>query len=105
MADKLDIELGVPVAAAVAGDGRLQPGVLPAGRYASLIYTGVANGIPANGALLEWGARQGLQWDSWADPQGDAFAGRLETFLTEPDDEPDPAKWQTEVAIKLADDK
>ena len=105
MEDMLDIELGVPVASAVAGEGRLQPGVLPAGRYASLVYTGVANGIPANGALLDWGAKQGLQWDRWDDPKGDAFAGRYETFITEPDDEPDPAKWESEVAIKLADEK
>src|SRR6266571_1778824 len=37
MADKLDIELGWPVASSLAGEGRIQAGVLPAGRYATLL--------------------------------------------------------------------
>jgi hypothetical protein len=77
--------------------------VLPAGRYAALIYRGVQNGIAGNAALLAWGAAQGLQWDQWSTPQGDAFGGRVEFFLTEPDVEPDPAQWETEVAIRLID--
>src|SRR5690242_394821 len=48
MERQLDIELGVPVAPGVDGDERVAAGVLPAGRYASLVYTGVANGIAAN---------------------------------------------------------
>ena len=103
MAANMDIELGVPVASAHAGDGSVRPGVIPAGRYASLIYTGVANGIPANKALLDWGAEKGLVWDRWEVESGDAFGARFESFLTAPDDEPDPAKWETEVAIRLAD--
>ena len=35
--------------------------------------------------------------------KGDAFGARLESFLTNPDEEPDRAKWETEVAIRLAD--
>lgn len=101
MAGQLDIALGVPVARAVPGDGRVYADTLPPGRYAALVYTDVRQGIPANGALLRWGAEQGLTWDAWSTPQGDAFGARLETFLTEPDDEPDPAKWETEVAIRL----
>ena len=103
MESKLDIELGVPVATTLAGDGRVSPGILPAGRYAALIYTGVENGIPANKALLDWGAQQGLGWDTYASENGDGFGARIESYLTDPDDEPDPAKWETEVAIRLAD--
>ncbi len=40
MAAKLEIEAGVPVAAAVAGDDRVVSGVLPAGRYATLTHVG-----------------------------------------------------------------
>ena len=68
----MDVEMGVPVANAVAGDGRVSPGVIPAGRYAALIYTGVTNGIKGNGALLNWGAQNGLQWDRWDDRTGAA---------------------------------
>jgi effector-binding domain-containing protein len=103
MAASMDIELGVPVAAPVSGNGRIKPGVLPAGRYASLVYTGIANGIDANRALIEWANANGIAWDRWDDPDGDAFASRYESFLTDPADEPDPADWETEVAIKLAD--
>jgi len=102
MAAKLDIELGVPVVGAVSDDGNISAGVLPAGRYATLIYTDVGRGIEANAALLDWGARQGLAWDSWPAENGEGFGARIEFFLTDPQDEPDPTKWETEVAIRLA---
>src|SRR5262245_23962650 len=102
MKAKLDIELGVPVAAAVPGDGRIAAGVVPAGRYASLVYTGVTNGIAGNRVLIDWAKQKGIEWDRWDTDKGDAFRSRIESYLTDPDDEPDPAKWETEVAIKLA---
>jgi effector-binding domain-containing protein len=102
MADKMHIELGWPVAKALPGNGHVMPGVLPAGRYASLIYTGVTHGIPANQALMEWAEKQGLVWDTYESDHGDGFVSRYESDLTDPDDEPDMAKWETEVAIRLA---
>ena len=105
MAAQLDIEVGVPVASAVPGDGRIRAGVLPAGRYASLVYTGPYDGLmEANGALLDWGAEQGLVWDSWPAEHGEGFGARLESYRTDPNEEPDPTKWETEVAIRVADD-
>jgi effector-binding domain-containing protein len=101
----LDIEMGVPVASTLSGDGRVSAGVLPAGRYASLVYTGIDNGIKANWALLKWGAEKGLVWDSWVAEKGDGFGARIESYLSDPEKEPDPAKWETEVAIRLADDQ
>lgn len=53
MASALEVTLGWPVAEALEGDGRIGAGTLPAGRYASLVYTGVENGIEGNWALLE----------------------------------------------------
>jgi effector-binding domain-containing protein len=103
MESDMDVELGIPVATAAPGDGRVAARVLPAGRYAALVYTGVMNGIEGNKALLDWGAKEGLMWDRWDVANGDAFASRYESFLTDPADEPDPAKWETEVAIKVAD--
>jgi effector-binding domain-containing protein len=98
----LEIEVGVPVANTLSGDGRILADRLPAGRYASLIYTGIDNGIQANWALLKWGAEQGLVWDTWAAQNGDGWGARFESFLTNPDEEPDRTKWETEVAIRLA---
>lgn len=103
MAEKLDVELGWPVANAVAGNQRITAGMIPAGRYASLVYTGIANGMEGNKVLIEWANANGVAWDRWDDEKGDAFRSRLETYLTEPDDEPDMAMWETEVAIKLVD--
>ena len=105
MMAELDIELGVPVASSVAGDERICADVLPAGRYATLIYTDVARGIEANAALLKWGAQQGLVWDMWTAENGDRWGARLESYLTDPQEEPDPTKWETAVAIRLADDQ
>jgi effector-binding domain-containing protein len=104
MRAKLDIELGVPIGQMVGSDDPLVADALPAGRYATLIYTDVARGIEANKALLDWGAQQGLVWDSWPEGSGEGFGARVEFYLTDPQDEPDLAKWETEVAIRLADD-
>jgi effector-binding domain-containing protein len=102
MAGNMDVELGVPVATVVQGDGRVTPGVIPAGRYATLVYSGVT-GIRGNKALLDWAAKNNITWDRWNDENGDAFGARVEYFLTDPAVEPDRKKWKTEVAIRLAD--
>jgi effector-binding domain-containing protein len=103
MSAKLDVEVGIPISGNMAGEGQIQPSVLSSGRYVSLVYTGVDNGIAANAALLDWAAKQGLVLDRWDTPDGDAFAGRFESFLTDAAEEPDPEKWETEVAIRLAE--
>lgn len=99
----LEIEVGVPIATALPGDDRISAGILPAGRYASLVYTGIDIGIKANWALLKWAAEKGLVWDTHKTKKGDTFGARIESFLTNPDEEPDRAKWETEVAIRLAE--
>jgi effector-binding domain-containing protein len=103
MAANMDIEIGVIVGEPVKGDDRVKPGVIPAGRYASLVYTDVTKGYEGNGVLIGWAEQKGIQWDRWDDPKGDAFRSRYEKFLDGPEDDPDPTKWDTEVAIKLAD--
>jgi effector-binding domain-containing protein len=104
MNSTMDVEIGVPVASPVSGNGRIHAASLPAGRYASLIYTGNENGFAGNKALLEWVSENGLTLDTYASEDGDGFGSRVEFFLTNPDDEPDPANWQTEVAMRLADE-
>ncbi|GHO91194.1 hypothetical protein KSF_012420 [Reticulibacter mediterranei] len=61
-------------------------------------------GTHLNAALLNWGAEQRLVWDQWTTEKGDAFGARVESFLTDPADEPDQAKWETEVAIRIKDE-
>jgi effector-binding domain-containing protein len=97
----MDISFCVPVRKALPDDGNIKAGVLPAGRYASLIYSG--GGISGNRALIEWVRAQGLDFDRWDTDQGDNFRGRYETYLTDPNVEPRKSRWKIEVAIKLAD--
>jgi len=103
MAGEMDIEVGVPVAPPTLGDDRVKPGILPAGRYASLIYIGL--GLAANKALLEWIRTNNLRLDKWADPKGDAFGCRYEAYLTDPKLEPRKKQWEIELAMKLADEQ
>src|SRR5689334_1302616 len=64
----MDVEVGVPVAAPINGDDQVKAGALPAGRYASLIYTGVMHGREGNKVLIDWAEQQGLKWDRWDVP-------------------------------------
>jgi hypothetical protein len=97
----MDISFCVPVRKALHDDGDVKADFIPAGRYASLIYSG--GGISANRALIEWVRAQGMDFDRWDTKQGDNFRGRYETYLTDPKIEPRKSKWKIEVAIKLAD--
>ena len=101
MDGEMDIEYGVPVRERMSGDGRVEPGVLPAGRYASLIYSG--SGLQGNRALIEWAKQNGVPFDRWDDPKGDAFRARLETYMTDPKVEPRKTKWQVEMAVRVRD--
>ena len=104
MEEKMDIEMGVPVASPISGDTQVSADVLPAGRYATLLHTGHYDGLmEATRVLIEWAKEQGLVWDNWEDENGDAFRSRYESYLTDPMAEPDSSKWGTEIAIKLAD--
>jgi effector-binding domain-containing protein len=101
MTGEMDIEVGIPVAAWLPEEGPVRAGTIPAGRYASLVYSG--SGLTGNKTLLDWGKANGLAWDRWQDPKGVAFRSRYESYLTDPKTEPRKTKWQIEVAIKLSD--
>jgi effector-binding domain-containing protein len=107
MAAKMEIDVGVPVATAVTGDNRITADILPVGRYATLIYTGPYEGLmQATGDLLDWAENKGIVWDKWpAGPKGEGWLARIENYLTDPTKEANPAKWETELAFKLADDQ
>jgi hypothetical protein len=100
----LDVEVGVPTAAALDADDGVLCGVLPAGRYAALRYTGHPDGLlDATGFLLTWGRQHELAWDVEHGPDGEHWAARLEIYETDPDVEPDMTRWTTQLAFRLAD--
>jgi effector-binding domain-containing protein len=106
MAAKLEIDVAVPVTTAVTGEDRIIADILPAGRYAVLVHTGPYDElIEVTAALLAWAEEKSLTWDKWSEgPRGEGWRARIETYLTDPIVEPDPAKWETELAFKLAGD-
>ncbi len=102
MARHLEVEVGFPVARPLTGDDRVLAGVLPAGRYATLTFTGSPDGlVDATKALLEWADSEGLDWDVTQTPAGDKWGARLEIYELDPPD--DMAEWTTELAFRLAD--
>ena len=72
------------------------------GRYATLTY--INHGRRANGMLRNWVQEQGLTLDRTESPEGERFGCRYEAYLTDPRSERMKTRWQTELAIRLADE-
>lgn len=103
MPQRMDVELGIPVDDVPHVDRGVDISILPAGLYAVLAYTGAKNGVAANKKLLDWIAAQGEAAARHDSELGEVFDARHETFLVDGSVEPEPEKWQFEVAIKLRD--
>jgi effector-binding domain-containing protein len=100
----LDVEAGVPVRTSVGGDERVTAGTLPAGRYATFVHVGPYDGlIGAVDALLHWAETAGLAFDASSAEDGEHWGCRLEIYRTDPSQQPDPARWETQLAFRLAD--
>ena len=104
----LEVDSGAGVAAdALAGSapiGDVLFGEVPAGRYATVTHIGHPDELlGVTGELLAWAKEHGLAWDMQPTPAGERWGARLETYPTDPDDEPDLSKWHTELALRLAD--
>lgn len=98
---RLEMEFGFFTPGPVAGEGRVQAGVLPAGRYVTATYVGPYDDLErVTGEIIAWARENGVEWDSEGKPDGDHFVSRAEIYLNGPMDEPDPAKWETEIWIK-----
>jgi effector-binding domain-containing protein len=96
----MDIEVGVVTDRPVPAADRIRPGVLPAGRYATMTFVG--HGRRANGTLIDWIRARGLQVDVEQEPAGDRFACRYEAYVTDPRTERMKTRWQVELGFLLA---
>ena len=101
MQGPMDIELGFVVSVHLPADGHVKPGILPAGQYAALTYTG--SGMAGNKTLISWAKEHAITWDRWEDAAGDAFCCRYEAYLTDYRLEPRKKLWEIDLAIKIAD--
>ena len=86
----LEMDLGFPVAQALPRDGDVEPGEIPAGRWAVTVHVGPYPDLgKAYRALEEWTAARGLQ-----------TTVSCEIYLNDPD-EVAPAELQTQVMYLL----
>ncbi len=97
-----EIDACVPVSShlSIPSDASVQMGSLPSGRYATLLFRGHYSGLgEATKQLHAWVASAGAaakeeqrgewtHWEAW-----------VEISLNNPNDVPDPALWETEIAI------
>jgi effector-binding domain-containing protein len=98
----LAVEVGIPTATLASADGEVLCGELPAGDFVETLYVGHYDGLlEATAKLLKWGAEQDIHWDMQVRDGAEHWAARLESYVTDPTDEPDPAKWQTRLAIRI----
>jgi effector-binding domain-containing protein len=98
MSGPMDLEVGVITPELIAGDARVRPSTIPAGRYATLTYRNHA--LRANRALIEWAGEQGIPFDRWDEEAGDHFACRYEAYRTDPRTESRKTKWEVELNIR-----
>ncbi|MEU9983913.1 GyrI-like domain-containing protein [Streptomyces sp. NPDC050856] len=99
-----EVEAGLPVLAPPRPEGDVGVAVLPAGRYATLTHIGHPDQLfGAITTLRKWADEQGLEWDMREVDGVERWGCRIETYRTDPRVQPDPARWETELAFRLAD--
>lgn len=104
MAADLVVQAGVPLREPVVGDGEVEAGVLPGGRYVTAVHVGPYDALAdATAALLAWAEEHHLRFDTHPSDAGEVWGGRLEWYETDPREHPDPSTWVTRLAFRLAD--
>lgn len=98
----MDVEVGLMTNSVLTGQGRIQPGLLPKGKYATLIYRG--NGLRGNQALMKWATGNGVKFDPLVADQAESYVCRYEAYLTDYRIEPRKLLWDVEMSIKIAND-
>ncbi|MBN8582424.1 MAG: GyrI-like domain-containing protein [Anaerolineae bacterium] len=101
MKDIMDVEVGLMTNSSHVGNGRIKPGTLPRGRYATLVYKG--NGLRGNQALMKWATDQGVTFDPLVPDAVEPYTCRYEAYLTDYRIESRKLLWDVELSIKIAD--
>jgi effector-binding domain-containing protein len=102
MKGMMDVEVGLLTSSGLPGQGRIQPGSLPQGRYASLVYRG--NGLRGNQAMMKWAADHAVRFDRPAAGDAESYLCRYEAYLTDYRSESRKLLWDIELSIKVAED-
>lgn len=108
MSKELDIDVGFTIDKTAKGGERITADFLPAGKYATLMYTGPYRGkgiFKATVALLEWAEENNVKWSITRKKGVEWWNGRTEFYFSDPAVEKDPARFKTELAFLIADNK
>ncbi len=91
--DTVEVVVGFPVAAPISANGEVQPFVLPGGRAVTATHVGPYENLEKTYTeLIAWTTAEGL---TLADSM-------WESYLSDPDAEPDPSTWRTLIVWPLA---
>ncbi|RFU86587.1 AraC family transcriptional regulator [Streptomyces triticagri] len=104
---ELQVVAGVPVGerVRVAGDD-LFADTLPGGSYVTVTHVGHPDELFAVvDSMMKWARAQRLDWDMTRTEEGEVWGCRLESYRTDPRTEPDPHRWETELALRLRQDE
>lgn len=97
--EMVDVEIGIGTSEP-AGGGKIGAGVLPRGRYLTVIHQGAYDRlVDTTAALLAWAEANNVAWDNQSGPTGVVWKARVEHYLTDPEEQPNPAKWETKLAF------
>jgi effector-binding domain-containing protein len=90
--ETVEVAAGFPVSGPVAPTGEVTALELPGGRAVYGVHVGPFETLEQSyRALIDWAAAQGVE-----------LADRMwESYLTDPEAEPDPARWQTAITWPL----
>lgn len=99
---QLLVDVGMPTQTQVSGNEKIIAGSFPAANYVTVLHTGDYKELRDIHMELEsWMKENGLKEGSQK-IDGTEYGARTEFYITDPQEEPDPKKWQTEVSILLA---
>lgn len=103
MDEKFELEVGFPLAEPVPGDGRVVAGAKPAGTYVVLMHDGHPDGISnSHLELIRWAEGAGITLAKSDNAGTTVWEAMFESYLTNPDDEPDLNRWQTELVYLVS---
>lgn len=84
----VEVEAGFPVSRPLPESGAVHPGTLPGGRCAHGTHVGSYDTmVDTYGAFAQWAKANGLR----------PHAEMWEEYLSDPQREPNPVKWRTEI--------
>lgn len=108
MSAKLDIDVGFIIEQALPGGDGILTDEIPAGKYAILLHTGSYedDGVyAANAALVGWAAEHGVKWATMQKENVEWWNSRVEWYFSDPETDPNPENYQTELTFMVAADK